>query len=60
MLYIILYSGFVLVGVGLGIYIGTLLGCNPNVSMNKIHWTVRIISALGIVMAIYAGRMLGL
>lgn len=60
MLYIILYFGFVLAGVGIGIYIGTILNCNPETTMNKIHWIVRIITGIGVLMSVCAGRALGL
>jgi len=60
MFHIILYLGFALAGAGAGIYIGTIMNTDPNMTMNKIHWTVRIIVSIGIIMTIYAGKTLGL
>lgn len=55
-----LYLGFVLVGVGLGISVGIILDHTPNMSTKKINWIITIISAVGAVMAICSGRMLEL
>ena len=60
MLHCMLYLGFVLVGVGLGISVGIILDHTPNMSTKKINWIIKIISAVGAVMAVCSGRMLEL
>ena len=57
-MFIIWCTGFVLVGVGVGIYTAILLNCYSQITVNKTRQTGRTITAIGVFIAAVAGKIL--
>ena len=60
MLNLMLYMGFLLMGIAIGIYFGIGFVYDKNITMKKAHWIIEVLFVIGILMAVCAGYALGL
>lgn len=60
MLNLVLYMGFLLMGIAIGIYFGIGFVYDKKITMKKAHRIIESLFVIGILMAVCAGYALGL